>query len=256
MAGNEGIEAEVKKKGKQKVEKLKTNSGSESFQEKSLPPESDVSSSIFYWHSILLYCGRLLHGVLDFYNQLFDLGQKDKAKIYSNISRHYLNKGLNDKALKYLKEWTQADPANAEAHYQLGLALSASGNRKSALKIFSRVLSLDPMHMGALYRKSSILLKVKDFEAAAQELEKAIKIADDNPKFFYLQAIASEGLGQTDKAIKSLEQAIELDPNEIKYHQYLGFLNASKDDHKTAAKAFTRVMELEREMDEEDEEYY
>ncbi|MBF0468013.1 MAG: tetratricopeptide repeat protein [Desulfamplus sp.] len=248
-------ESIVKVKGKKKMKASDGKSGKKTSGEDAQSADTDTQySSIFYWHSFLLYCGRLMHGVLDFYNQLFDLGQKDKAKLYSNISRHYINKGLYDKALGYLKEWTKVEPANTEAFYQLAIALYASGNRKSALGVFAKVLNLDPEHLGALHRRSSIFLKIKDFNAAVEELEKAIRIDSENPRFFYLYAIAQEGLGETDKAIEALEKAIELDPDEIKYHQHLGFLNVSKDDHKTAAKSFTKVMELEREMDDEDDE--
>ncbi|WP_186441021.1 magnetosome protein MamA [Desulfamplus magnetovallimortis] len=217
--------------------------------------DHEISSSIFYWHSFLLFCGRILHSVLNFYNQLFDLGQKDRAKIYSNISRHYSNKGLHDKALDYLKKWTRVDPSNVEAHYRLAIALAASGNKKSALRVFSRVLTIDPEHMGALHRKSSILLRIKDYQSASEDLEKALEIKKENPDLFYLYSIALEGLGQTEKAIENMEKAIALDPDEIKYHQRLGFLNVSRDDHQTAARSFTRVMELERELDEDEDMY-
>ncbi len=259
--GKKGQKAE--EKGSKKMEHSKESmhndssgknrTGGESPGKRPPDTEAEISSSIFYWHSFLLFCGRLLHSVLDFYNRLFDMSHRDKAKIYSNISRHYSNKGLHDKALEYLKKWTRIDPSNVEAHYRLGVALAASGNKKSALRVFSRVLTLEPEHMGALHRKSSILLRVKDYKGALEDLEKAIEIRKDNPDLLYLYAIALEGVGDIDKAIQSLKQAIELDPDEIKYHQHLGFLNVSRDDHQTAAKSFSRVMELERELDEDED---
>ncbi|MBF0228345.1 MAG: tetratricopeptide repeat protein [Desulfamplus sp.] len=248
-------EPEIKAKGKQKVKVSDGRAAKKASREEASAADTDGQySSVFYWHSFLLYCGRILHKVLDFYNQFFDLTPKDKAKLYSNISKHYINKGLYDKALSYLKEWSKVDPTNTEPLYQLGIALAASGNRKSAMGVFSKVLNLDPQHLGAIHRRSSIMLKLKDFKAASDELEKALAIDGENPRFFYLYAVAKEGLGEIDKAIEALEKAIELDPDEIKYHQHLGFLNVSKDDHKTAAKSFTKVMELEREMEEEDDE--
>ncbi|MBF0376913.1 MAG: tetratricopeptide repeat protein [Desulfamplus sp.] len=251
----EDHESEIKAKGKQKVKVSDGRAAKKTSREEASASDTDGQySSVFYWHSFLLYCGRILHKVLDFYNQFFDLTPKDKAKLYSNISKHYINKGLYDKALSYLKEWSKVDPTNTEPLYQLGIALAASGNRKSAMGVFSKVLNLDPQHLGAIHRRSSIMLKLKEFKPAADELEKALAIDGDNPKFFYLYAVAQEGLGEIDKAIEALEKAIELDPDEIKYHQHLGFLNVSKDDHKTAAKSFTKVMELEREMEEEDDE--
>jgi len=76
-------------------------------------------------------------------------------------------------------------------------------------------------------------------------------VTPDNPKVLYLLGIAHEHLDKVDRAIEVIGKAAELDPNEIKYQQHLGLLNARKDDHKTAAKYFTRVMELEREQEEE-----
>jgi len=253
MVRDDEKEPKVNKKGSKKMGKSKESIAQDASEKKIPGTETEVSSYIFYWHSSLLFCGRLLHSVLNFYNQLFDMTQKDKAKIYSNISKHYINKGLHDKSLEYLKKWTRLEPNNVEAHYRLAIALAASGNKKSALRVFSRVLSIEPEHMGALHRKSSILLRMKDYKSAVEDLEKALEIKNDVPDLLYLYAIAQEGLGELEKAIESLEKAIELDPEEIKYHQHLGFLNVSRDDHQTAAKSFTRVMELEREIDEDDD---
>jgi tetratricopeptide (TPR) repeat protein len=209
-------------------------------------------TATFYTHAFLLFCGRVLNKTLDAYNSLFALTPKDKAMIYRNISTHYTKKGLQEKALSYLKEWTRLDPSDADAQYQLGVALSAAGETNSALKAFKKVLNLSPTHKGALYRKSALHLKLKDFKAAIEGLEKVCEKTPNNPKVHYLIGIAYDGLGEIDKAIEAVKKAIEINPTEIKYHQHLGFLNVRKDDHKAAAKHFTKVMELERELDEDD----
>jgi len=208
-------------------------------------------SATFYAHAFLLFCGRVLNKTLDAYNSLFALTPKDKAVIYRNISTHYTKKGMQEKALSYLKEWTRLDPSDVDAQYQLGLALSAAGENNSAIKAFKKVLNLSPTHKGALYRKSALHLKLKDYQAAIDGLEKVCEKTPNNPKVYYLIGIAYDGLGEVDKAIEAVKKAIELNPTEIKYHQHLGFLNVRKDDHKAAAKHFTKVMELERELDED-----
>jgi tetratricopeptide (TPR) repeat protein len=208
-------------------------------------------SATFYAHAFLLFCGRVLNKTLDAYNSLFALTPKDKAIIYRNISLHYTKKGMQEKALSYLKEWTRIDPSDVDAQFQLGVALSAAGETNSVIKAFKRVLSLSPTHKGALYRKSALHLKLKDYPAAIEGLEKVCEKMPNNPKVYYLIGIAYDGLGEIDKAIEAVKKAIELNPTEIKYHQHLGFLNVRKDDHKAAAKHFTKVMELERELDED-----
>ena len=72
----------------------------------------------------------------DFYNNLFDLTPTDKARIYRNISNHYANKGLHDKALDYLRQWAKLDPNNPEPHFQLGMALATAGEYKKAVRAY------------------------------------------------------------------------------------------------------------------------
>ncbi len=208
-------------------------------------------SATFFTHAFLLYCGRFLNKTLDIYNSLFALTPKDKALIYRNISTHYTKKGLQEKALDSLKEWSRLDPSDPDAQYQLGVALATVGETNSAIKSFNRALKLSPLHKGAMYRKSALHLKQKDYQAAIEGLENVCEKSPDNPKIHYLLGIAYDGLGEIDKAIDAVKKAIELNPTEIKYHQHLGFLNVRKDDHKAAAKHFTKVMELERELDED-----
>ncbi len=215
--------------------------------------ESDAPSFVYYFHYLLLCAGRMLGMVLDFYNSLFDVTAQDKAKIYGNISTWYAGKGNRENALHYAKKVAFADPGNPEAHYRLGVALASAGQPKNALSVFDRVLELKPAHRGAIARKSSLLLKFKDFAGAASCLEKAVAMSPGKAHIHYLLGIAYEGLADLDQAIASMEKAIELDPEDVRYHQHLGFLNVRREDHATAAKSFTRVMELERELD--DEEY-
>ena len=217
--------------------------------EKSDPSEP---STIFYMHSLLLFGGRLLHRVLNFYNSLFELTPADKAKIYRNISNHYAQKGLHERAMDYLKEWARLDASNPEAHFHLGIGLTSSGNLKGALRAFDRVLKLNPSHKGALHRKSGIYLKTKDYQGATEVLKQLIELAPDTPKAYYLLGIALDRMDKIDPAIEAMKKATALSPEEIKYYQHLGFLYERKEDHTLAAKCFSRVMELQREQDEEE----
>ena len=110
---------------------------------------------------------------------------------------------------------------------------------------------MNPNHKGAIYRKSALCLKVKDYQGTVEGLKQLIKMVPDNPKSHYLLGIAFDRMDEVDKAVEALKKAVKLDPEEIKFHQHLGFLYERKEDHKQAAKCFSRVMELQREEDEE-----
>jgi len=209
-------------------------------------------SSSFYWHSFLLLGGRMLNRMLDWYNGLFSFSSKDKAKLYRNISQHYLKRGAADKAMSYLKEWSRNEKGDPEPLYQMGVALASLGELQRAVNAFDKVLKLKPSHHIALFRKSAILLKLKNYAEAIKGLEAIISDAPEDPRAYYLLGLAYDGGGQLDKGIESMQKAVDLDPEEIKYHQYLGFMNVRKEDHKTAAEHFTKVMELERAVDEDE----
>ncbi len=240
-------EIEKKSKGTRK-----SKAGEQKERTKPKGAEPSQPSTMFYVHSFLLFGGRLLHRVLDFYNSLFDLTPADKATIYRNISNHYANKGVPEKALDYLREWARLDASNPDSHYQLGIGLVSSGDLKGAMRAFDKVLKLNPDHKGAMYRKSELYLKLKDYKGAVKGLEQLIKIVPDNPKAHYLLGIACDRMDEIDRALKAIQKAVELDPEEIKYHQHLGFLYERKEDHKQAARCFSKVMELQREQDEEE----
>nr|MBF0220768.1 tetratricopeptide repeat protein [Desulfobulbaceae bacterium] len=234
----------------QKSRATKSQKSNGASQEKIMP--SGQPSTMFYMHAVMLFGGRLLTGMLDFYNGLFGLSSDDKKKIYRNVSSHYLRKGLSEKAIASLKEWTRLDRNNPEAHYQLANALAVSGKTKQAIIVLNHVLKLDPAHSGAIYKKCKLHLKRKEYELAITGFEELITENTDNADLFYLLSVAYSRIDQIDKAIASLQKAIELDPEESKYYQHLGFLYERTGNHKEAATCFSRVMELE-EADVEDE---
>ncbi|HIJ76387.1 MAG TPA: tetratricopeptide repeat protein [Deltaproteobacteria bacterium] len=216
-------------------------------------PAADATepSPMFYLHSLLLVGGRVLSRLLDFYNSFFDLTHRDRAKIYRNISVHYMKKGQTEKAIEHLKEWARLEPVNPEAQYQLAIALVGAENYKSALGVINKVLKLDPGHKGAIYRKGTIYLKLKAYQEAIEAFEQFLNLHPENAKAHYFLGIAYAHTEQLDKAIETLKKAVELDPPEIKYYQHLGFLYERKGDHKEAASCFAKVMELEQAEEDE-----
>lgn len=257
--GDIGLEEEATGKASEAKESLKSKDAGPSKAAKAKKrapdpePEDVEGSTSFYWHSFLLLSGRLLNRMLDWYNGIFSFTAKDKAKLYRNISQHYLKRGAPGKAMSYLKEWARNEKGDPEPVYQMAVALASLGEYQRAVNVFDRVLKIKPNHLIAIYRRSAILLKLKNFKEAINGLVLVIAETPDDPRAYYLLGLAYDGDGQLDKGVEAMQKAVDLDPEEIKYHQYLGFMNVRKEDHKTAAEHFTKVMELERAQEEEAE---
>src|SRR5262245_5166656 len=58
----------------------------------------------------------------------------------------------------------QATPKNAEAHYQLSLALMAAGDLRNGFVSLHKALDLDPKHTGAQLRYAQLLAETRDPE--------------------------------------------------------------------------------------------
>lgn len=213
----------------------------------------DVDGSTTYFlHSFLLLSFRLMNRALDWYTSFFHLTNKDKAKLYRNLSQHFIKRGSPQKAMQYIKQWSKIEKTDPEPFFQLGVAQASVGETELALNAFDKALKLRPRHVKSLYRKSALLLQMKKHAEAIAGLRSIVAESPDDPRAHYLLALAYDGDGQLDKAVAALQQAVALDPEEIKHHQYLGFLNVRREDHKTAAEHFTKVMELERREEEDD----
>jgi tetratricopeptide (TPR) repeat protein len=213
-------------------------------------PAHPKSSLHVYVQLLFLFGERILNRMHGFYGSLFDLTQKDKAKIYRNLSVHYINKGEYAKGVELMKEWVRLEPSNPEASYHLAKALASVGNYRSALGVIGKTLRLDPKYKDALYRKGTIHIKLKEYKEAAEALKQFIVLHPNHGSAHYFLAIARDHAGELDKAIETMEKATELDRQSAKFHQHLGFLYGRKGDHQKAAACFSKIMELEQDGEE------
>lgn len=214
--------------------------------------ESVDGSSSYLWHSFLLLGGRMLHRALDWYTGFFNLTSKDEAKLYRNLCRQFTERGASKKALFYAKKWSKVEKNSPEPFYQVGLALSAIGEKQRAVAAFDKALKLRPNHIKSLSRKNGLLLEMKNYAEAIAGLEPYVAAYPGDASAQHLLGVAYDGDGQLEKAVACLQRAVALEPDEVKYRQYLGFMNVRREDHKAAAEQFTKVLELERSSDEDD----
>jgi tetratricopeptide (TPR) repeat protein len=83
---------------------------------------------------------------------------------------------------------------------------------KEAHEAVDKVLAKDQGHVGANLLKGRLHLVEKDFEQAAERLERTAKEAPNNPLAHYYLGWSFAGKGQNAQAKQSLVKAVELDP--------------------------------------------
>lgn len=122
------------------------------------------------------------------------------------------SKGDYQTAIIQLKNVLQANPDNAEARYQLGLAYNDSGDMRAAEKEFRKALELhkDPLLVKPKLAKA--LLQQGEFQKVLIDTE-AEGNAALSPELLSVRGMAQLSLGKLGAATASFEQALALSPD-------------------------------------------
>jgi tetratricopeptide (TPR) repeat protein len=140
---------------------------------------------------------------------------RDRGEICRRLKRF-------DEAVAEATAATRLANNDAEAHYNLGLALADREDYAAAVKSYRRAVELDPRHGRALNNMGSALEKLDDKPAAADAYRAAIAI---DPRHLEAQnnlgSILSQN-GDIDGARACFEKALEVEPRSV-----LGHYNSS-----------------------------
>ena len=146
----------------------------------------------------------------------------DSAKLHIFFGAAYRQTDYVDEAEAEFKRAISLDTRYPRAHYYLGLSyLSQEGRNKSAEAIteFQTELQRDPNDYLSNYLLGLVYLNDRRLEQAVPHLEKASRIEPQKPDALLYLGQALSLLGQEQRSVESLEQAIRLtaDPSRNQY---------------------------------------
>ncbi len=156
-----------------------------------------------------------------------------------------LQGGAADRAIPHLEAVTAADPRNAEALTNLGVALATCGRATDAERALrAAVASAESPFPFALYNLAQVLRDHGDKDEAIGLLRQALAI---HP--FYLKAMLALGSmlldrGETDAAAEVIARAVEADPEAPEVHFARGDLARELGDFSAAAAAFRAGLKI------------
>jgi len=111
---------------------------------------------------------------------------------------------------------------NANAHYNLGLALKVDGRKDEAIQHYREALQIQPHHVGARYSLGNLLLEKGLMAEAAEHLDQVLQVEPNHPRAHADLGVAQAAQGQVLPAMEHFQTALNLDPGLADAHSNLG----------------------------------
>lgn len=136
--------------------------------------------------------------------------------------------GKPDIAIDKAKAAMDLAPSVPNTHIVLAIAYAKKGMVDEAVAAAKKAAEIDPaqfgkmemaVHMEALGTQASEALGKQNFDAAIAKYKELMAVAPDEPTVYYNMALAYGHKGDYDNAIKTIDKAIELNPNDLEFKQ-------------------------------------
>lgn len=180
------------------------------------------------------------------------LKQDDRhAASYAMLARAYSHKQSASPDPQWLRlcgesarRSVELNPQMAQAHFAMGLSLSATGKREEAVKEFEQAVDLDPTNFMARMHLGQIQARLgKKVEGLANQ-EQAVKMAEGDWRPKMGLGLYYYGEAAFDRAAATLEDALRLSPDNGLVLRNLGAAYYMAERVDDAAGAFQRALEV------------
>ncbi len=168
-----------------------------------------------------------LQVTLDALNKKIAENPKD-PKLYDQRAAWYLQNKDPDKALSDVNKAITLDPKNSAYMRTLSDVFFATGKLRNCLDALNKACELNPNDAEALLKLAELYFYQKDYKKTFEFIDKAQKIDNLNAKADFIRGMALKDVGDTLKAVKSFEKAIEKDQQYFHAYMQLGLMYSVK----------------------------
>jgi tetratricopeptide (TPR) repeat protein len=123
------------------------------------------------------------------------------------MGKFWLFKGRYSHAVSYLKTALDKNYNLVSAHYLLGVAYFAGGQRKLAEKAFIRALTLDPDHKESIFSMAALNYKQRNYELADQYADRFLDQDSSGTRAWKLKGLCALGRKDASRAIDLLSRS-------------------------------------------------
>lgn len=152
----------------------------------------------------------------------------DDASLYNERARLYMQFRQFEDAINDSKRSLRMDSTNAVFYLTEADIFFAANETRNAKVVLEKVVKKFPENTDGLLKLGELYYFVKQYENAFSKINQALKINENLAKAYYLKGNIYKEIGDTGKAISSLETAIEQDNKNFGAFLDLGLIYASK----------------------------
>jgi len=152
------------------------------------------------------------------------------AHYYNNLAVERLAAADYPAALKLLERALVLDPGYAGHWSNAGVVRTRNGDPRGGERDYRHALQLDPNNANALFNLAGLAARMGDRPLEAQYRKRLARIQRNDPFDAFVQALNAENNGDLARATRYYRRAVELQPQEHRFHSALAnaYLKAGK----------------------------
>ena len=151
---------------------------------------------------------------------------------------------LFNRALQYYRRAIEIKPDASETYVNVGNLYRKNGKLDEAKTSLERAINLNRTNIGAHNCLGLTWLQLGQYAMAIRLLEAANKLAPNNPEILYNLGTAYQEAGQIDSAEKKFKAALKVDPSFFEAHNNLGLLLMDQGKYEDAVGAFKKSLAI------------
>ncbi|MBC7694125.1 MAG: tetratricopeptide repeat protein [Burkholderiales bacterium] len=156
------------------------------------------------------------------------LNEPGDANLYNERARIYMQFRQFEEAINDSKRSLRMDSTNAAYYLTEADVFFAANETRNAKDVLEKVVKKFPENTDGLLKLGELYYFVKQYENAFVKINQALKINENLAKAYYLKGSIYKEMGDTSKAVSSLETAIEQDNKNFGAFLDLGLIYAAK----------------------------
>ena len=154
----------------------------------------------------------------------------DNANAYYNIGIALQDQGKLEEAIEAYKKALAIKPDYAEAYYNIGIAFKGQNKLKEVIEAYKKALAIKPDYADAYNNMGNTLLEQHNLEEAIEAYKKALAIKPNYVDAYYNMGNALKDQGKLEEAIETYNKALAIKPDYVDAYNNMG--NALKDQGK------------------------